>query len=184
MTTLNIVWCQFIDWLKFVTRPSSLRNSEMANQNRIPRNRRNRRNKRNTRNTICISYEEISSTNPKSNRSLSQGREKTASQNLFFVAAEWRISSLEGVLTVTNFKLQKLQKILTFVPNKLRTSNSIHSRGMQLSTYVIRCYGNEIIIKNWFFNFLKKTMFGRYFKTVRIQTISFGDDKVRDIQFS
>ena len=23
-------WCQFIDWFKFETRPSSLRNSEMA----------------------------------------------------------------------------------------------------------------------------------------------------------
>ena len=30
MTNLNVLF-QFIDWLKFETRPSSLRNSEMAN---------------------------------------------------------------------------------------------------------------------------------------------------------
>ena len=27
-----IWWCQFIDWFEFETRPSSLRNSEMANK--------------------------------------------------------------------------------------------------------------------------------------------------------
>ena len=30
-----IWWCQFIDWFEFETRPSSLRNSEMANKARI-----------------------------------------------------------------------------------------------------------------------------------------------------
>ena len=28
-------WCQFIDWLNIETRPSSLRNSGMANSNKV-----------------------------------------------------------------------------------------------------------------------------------------------------